>query len=159
MHVEYRTIPLTKGAVAKVSPDDYATLAKHSWYLHSAGYAARTVRVKGTRKKHVEYMHRVIVGAPKGMRVDHADHDPLNNTRGNLRVCTNGQNLQNQKAVRGRVPYKGVTFYSGEKRLRPYVAWLGGKNLGYFATAEEAAREYDKHAREAYGEFAYLNFE
>lgn len=35
---------------------------------------------------------------------------------------------------------------------------IGRKHLGTFATAEEAAKVYDEHAKQLYGEFAYLNF-
>ena len=33
-----------------------------------------------------------------------------------------------------------------------------GKWIGYFDTPEKAAREYDKHAKEHYKDFASLNF-
>ena len=64
----------------------------------------------------------------------------------------------------GKVTYY---YYMPKKRFQAYVGdpdWRkkGLKNnhikLGYYATAEQAARAYDKKAKELFGEFAYLNF-
>jgi hypothetical protein len=55
--------------------------------------------------------------------------------------------------------FKGVTWF---KRDSKWMAQIGinGKNryLGYYETAEQAARAYDIAARELHGEFATLNF-
>lgn len=44
-------------------------------------------------------IHRWIMGLPKGMVVDHINHDTLDNRIENLRVVTNSENMQNRKGA------------------------------------------------------------
>ncbi len=54
--------------------------------------------------------------------------------------------------------YKGVTF---NNRLNKFIAniFVGGKQtyIGVFPTAEQAATAYNQKAKEAFGDFAFLN--
>ena len=93
--------------------------------------------------------------------VDHRDRDTLNNTRSNLRVCTRSQNQQNSvgKPSQRRSRFKGVSYSKNRKKSWRATIWVNGKQIhgGYFATEEEAARSYDRLAREHFGEFARPN--
>lgn len=40
-------------------------------------------------------LHRFIMNAPKGKEVDHINHNTLDNTKNNLKVCTRFENQQN----------------------------------------------------------------
>jgi hypothetical protein len=89
---------------------------------------------------------------PDGL-IDHIDRNKLNNDPKNLRVASASENHANSPpSVR---KFKGITFH---KRAGKYQAQCQGRHLGLFATQEEAAAAYDKQARVAYGEFAWLNF-
>ena len=108
-------------------------------------------------------IHRFIMKPPKGMVVDHINHNGLDNRKENLRICTQTENMRNNRASYGEVPFKGVIDDSERKgHLRPYRAEVRRKNsgnfIGYYATPEEAAIAYDEAAKEEFGEFAYLNF-
>lgn len=155
MHAESIIIPLTKGLVAIVDPED-AELATLNWCASNTGkrwYALR--QENGVRI----YLHRAIMGLD-GPRVDHIDGNGLNNRRSNLRHATNSQNLANAGKRRHNTSgFKGVMWYAPSNKWRAEIRFNNrSTHLGYFGSAEAAARAYDMAALELHGEFAHLNF-
>ncbi len=159
-----KTIELTQGFVTIVDNEDYEELMQYKWCASrtSPGYAKalRAAPRDADGKTHHVYMHREIMNAPKGMVVDHINHEPLDNRRANLRVCTHAQNLANQHKQRGprSSRFKGVSWYKAGRKWCAYVNVLGRRQwLGYFDDEVLAARVYNGAAAEAFGEFALLN--
>jgi hypothetical protein len=105
-------------------------------------------------------MHRQVLNARRGVKVDHRSGDGLDNRRGNLRVATTGQNNCNvQRRKDCTSGYKGASWHARIGLWQSQIQVAGRKRcLGYHNTAEEAARAYDVAARELHGEFACLNF-
>jgi hypothetical protein len=153
----YGLIPLTQGKFAIVDAEDFDRLSQYKWYAargRSTYYATREENGRTVR------MHRQIMHAPKGVLVDHIDHNGLYNRRRNLRLCTNAQNVYNQQArPNGTSKYKGVCWHKGKKKWRARIGCSGKlHSLGDYKDEIEAAKVYDDKAVELFGEFACLNF-
>ena len=151
-----KTIQLTKGKIALVDDDDFELVSRWKWRPGGRG-GCRAVTGKSPNLIH---MSHVILGVPSEILIDHANRDPMDNRRENLRVCTVTQNLHNRDLQANSTSgYKGVT--RDPQRKGKWVARISvnGKRkwLGRFDFPEDAARAYDVAACELYGEFARTN--
>lgn len=156
-----KEIQLTQGKVALVDDDTYDYLNQWKWYannLNGKFYAVRNLRIN---KKYVKsiLMHRFIMSTNKGLVVDHLNGDTLDNRKCNLRNCTHGENLKNQKiSIKNTSGYKGVSW---NKNHKSYEAKINNNNItiqiGNFKNIIDAARAYNEAAVKYHGEFANLN--
>jgi AP2 domain. len=108
-------------------------------------------------------LHRAIasrMGIDMTNQIDHINRDSSDNQRNNLRAATSQQNHMNQTKQTGRSSlYKGVSWKGKNQKWQAY----GNIDrhfcyLGVFLTEMEAAKAYDKWAKQNFGEFASLNF-
>jgi hypothetical protein len=151
-------IPLVNSdKITTIDDEDYKEISKHRWVLTPKGYVKSSTKIKGKQP----YIHRFIINPPNDLQIDHIDHDPLNNTRSNLRIATNSQNHANGLKFRGNKTsrYKGVCWYKNYKKWEAGIM-INYKHikLGYFASEVEAATAYDMAALKYFREFSKLNF-
>ena len=116
------------------------------------------IKIEGTWKRIL--MHRFILHSPPGVKTDHKDGNGLNNQRSNIRFASDSQNAQNKTKHSNRHGrFKGVTWNANAGK---WMAQIMAKRiyyyLGLFSHEEEAAKVYDRAAKELHGEFAKTNF-
>jgi hypothetical protein len=153
-------LPIGRGLVTLVAPED-ASLLKRKWKPGTPYTNGKTPVIRTffeSLKRFTVFLHREIMGAVKGQIVDHANGNPLDNRRCNLRLCTPQENSRHRDVLRG-FKFKGMTFEQNLWRVR--IRTGDGKKLhvGTFHTQEEAALAYDAAALQHFGEFARLNSE
>jgi AP2 domain len=144
---------------AVVDDGDYAQVSQYKWYAkkgrRGALYAIANIPQPGGGYK-TTGMHALITG---WSRVDHVDHDTLNNQRYNLRESTPLQSSHNTRSRAGTSQYKGVLWEQSRGRWKAEIRASGKKRfIGRFDDEEEAARAYDRIAKVVHGRFAVLNF-
>ncbi len=163
--LDIMAIQLTQGLFALVDGKNYERLNHYKWCANkqpSSFYAVRGKFNPKTKKVKIIWMHRQILGLNigDGIMTDHRNHCGLDNRESNIRACTNQQNQGNSKVRKDNSSgYKGVCWFPIRKKWEAAIKDNGKRiYLGNFDTKEEAARVYDKRAREIFGEYAYLNF-
>jgi hypothetical protein len=115
-----------------------------SWNPNARGfYVHRNVTVG---RKHTTFtIHRFITDAPKGLQVDHRNHDTLDNRRSNLRVTTHSGNQMNRRGANrdNKMGHRGIRRRGSKFELRVRI---DGKveYIGLFATLDEAVAVRDQ---------------
>ena len=86
----------------QIDAEDFDKICCFKWRIADCSrhntvklYARAMVWNKG--KSRTYYMHRVLMGEPPGMVVDHIDNDGLNNKKNNLQIMTVKENARKQK--------------------------------------------------------------
>lgn len=119
------------GLFVLVDRDDYEKVGGKKWHLSSYGYAVRTEYKDGKISKRL-YMHRVIMGCPDGMVVDHKNGNKLDNRKSNLRICTDAENHRNR--------HDNPKYYYYDSIKKRWRVVIGSKHYGSYKTEDEARR-------------------
>lgn len=146
------------GTVAVKISDEDVDLVIRAWHLAGGkGAVGRYVCDSGGL-----YLHRLVavrmgllpsIKVQPGMRgkwsqsIDHINGDKLDNRRSNLRLRDRPQQMRNSNdGVRStnKSGYRGVSYVKRRERFgKPWMAYVTvnykTKNLGWYATVEEAA--------------------
>jgi hypothetical protein len=138
-----------------IDDDMSEEILKFTWSVqfrrHGIYFATKITEPGG--KKRTVFLHRFIMGNPRGKMVDHKFGNHFDNRRENLRICENKENSRNSKVPKTNTSgFKGVT-----RRGNKWEACIkfNGKliYLGRHDTAGAAAAVYEKKARELFGEY------
>ena len=132
-----RLIPLTQGKFALCDGEDYDWLMTWKWCAHKGGKTFYAIN----NTHGPLLMHRLLMIHPKGMDIDHDDHDGLDNRKHNLIVCTHRQNASNRREP-GSSQYTGVSWDKQRGKWKSQI-WINDKkkHLGLFPLD----KEYEAH--------------
>lgn len=140
-----------------IDEEFFERVNEFKWSYNLRGYAQRMIGSSGKSM----LLHRFIIDAPSDKEVDHINGNRLDNRKANLRLSTRIQNCWNSK-WKNKTGFKGVSI-AKHGYNKKYIAAITcrGKvyRLGYFSTAREAGKAYDKKAHELFGEFAKTNLD
>lgn len=138
---------------------DQWLIDKYGWWVSSTKYLTAKITYSRGVYKAVAF-HRMVLGIENSkLHGDHINHNTLDNRRCNIRKSTPQQNMSNKKGYGAHPQYVGVCWNRFRNKWQAQIGHCGKYYyLGRFDMPEEAARAYDKKAKELKGEFANLNF-
>lgn len=145
---------------ALVDDDIYEQIQGKHWRLIKVSNGAVYVGWKSHKagKDLTVYLHRLVVGNPKGM-VDHINGDPFDDRRENLRIVTNSQNQMNSKGKAHSSIYKNVYWNKQLEKWKVQFT-VDGQSffIGYFEEERIAGEVAELNRPIFHGEYARSDF-
>jgi hypothetical protein len=134
--------------------EDYEKIKNYYWRVSEEGY----VTTRDTTGKQIRF-HRLVMGFPEGLDIDHINHKMHDNRKNNLRICEHMTNMMNQsKRSDNTSGVPGVHFHKPNGMWCARIGANGKRiNLGYFNSFEDAVRVRKEAEEKYYGEFSYEN--
>lgn len=130
-------------AYAYINVEDVPLLEDYHFSLNSKGYAYDS-------QKDV-LLHRLIMDAKDGEFIDHIDNNPLNDTRINLRKCTQAENNANRKSL-NKLGVKNIRYRFDKNKWYVEFKGYGSKMFNNF---HEAFAYRNSKAVELFGDYSY----
>ena len=130
-----------------IDSEDVDKVKQYKWSIKNNGYAVNN--------KNRLLLHRFVINCPDDKVVDHINHNPLDNRKSNLRICTQQQNrMNNRKQPNNTSGCAGVSFYKPYNKWRAYIQ-INSRQifLGYFNTKEDAIEARKQAELEYFGEY------
>lgn len=126
--------------------EDYDKIKDICWHIQNGGgYVYGDINGKSIG------LHRLVMNAKEGEVVDHIYHNPLDNRKKNLRLCTQGENVLNKKFV----PTVGVRQAKSGRWFAEITANKKYHWLGTYDTIEEAIAARKEGELKYFGKFRY----
>ena len=141
-----------KGKEFYFDKEFFNEIKEYCWNIDSRGYA---VTFEPDTHKEIK-MHRLVTKCPKGMVVDHINHNAADNRLSNLRICTQLDNSKNHKVSKNnKTGITGVTWHKASSKWEARIT-IGGKriNLGTFNNLEDAKQARLEAELKYFGEFS-----
>lgn len=154
-----KKIKLTKGKYAIVDDEDYPYISRFNWGLSGDGKFAVRMFIFRTKRTTL-YMHSILIMNKPGSLIMHRNKNTVDNRKENLVVVPLQHIIHHRNPKDGSrktSKYRGVCWDKVNKKWRSVIKKDKQITLGRYETEEEAALEYNKKAKELYGEFAYQN--
>jgi len=147
-----RTQGYRDGKTFLVDIDDYEFVDGYKFCLCNS-----YVVFSGTKDGlNMKFLHRIIMGDPEDLVVDHINGDTLNNCRENLRIVTQQENLMNQTIRKtNKSGVAGVCWNKNTNKWKAQIMYKYKKiYLGCFDTLEAATKARKDAEMKYFGEFA-----
>lgn len=131
---------------ALIDLDDVDKVNQYKWYMSHGYVRSATANT---------FLHRLVMNCPEEMVIDHINHNPLDNRKSNLRICTKQQNNMNKKFMSNNTSgCMGVYWTNREKRWISKICYKGEEIcLGYYKTKEEAIEARKQAEIDLFGEY------
>lgn len=113
----------------KIDLEDVEKIKDYSWQIRkSCSLLYVQAKIKNKIRTTIP-LHRLIMNCPKGLVVDHINHDTLDNRKCNLRICTVAENNQNQKINKNnKTGFRGLSY---DKKYNKYYAQISVSRKHY----------------------------
>ncbi len=141
-----------------IDAEDLKLIEGVSWSRGKRGYPVSHTSRKDPNGHKAITLHRLLLGFPKEMDIDHISGDKMDNRKSNLRVCTHEQNMFNQKLRATNSSGNGVSYHKQARKFEAYIHIDGKKKyLGLYSSLESASAARDAATRQYCGEYGRLN--
>ena len=153
VQADYVIMYTSKNEPFLVDLEDFWKVKDCSCHIDKYGYVIG--RKDGVRFK----LHRYIMDAPDGFKVDHENHDHANNCKYNLRLATSQENSRNRKPNKNNKSGCSGVYWTNHNKKWCATIGVDGKSifLGNFVNKEDAIKARIDAENKYYGEFGYHN--
>mgnify|MGYP002129141743 CR=1 FL=1 len=154
MEGEIGYVLLADGTEATIDAEDAELVGQYNWCL-ADGYVVTELWLGNGKRRRLS-LHRLVMGEPEGLEVDHRNNDPRINQKEFLRPATHAENVKNARMRDDNTSgHKGVCWHKAAKKWIAQISHEGKRiHLGCFTDIEEASKAYREAAIRLHKEFA-----
>ena len=152
---EYGIGYTSKGEEFYFDLEDYDLIKNYCWWKNDEGYLVTSLN----NNKKIRMSRLVMNENNPNIRIDHQNHNTMNNRKSNLRRATSSENAMNSELSSANT--SGVTGVLFDKKWNKWVASImvnyKSIHLGRFDNFDDAVKARKEAEEKYFGEFSYDN--